>query len=490
MQIFLSRNGQQAGPLSMEQVRALVAQGRVTEQDWAWFEGAAGWMAVRDLPGWSAAAAATDAAPPAEPSASPSAVEASEEPAAHDEPTAAAYEEPAPAAYDDVPADPSPAAEEAGPMDYGAIELEPSPASGGWSSVDATDSTPSASSYGDAQQGGGYFDLQEPAEETSLSAAASDAPAPSLGGDDAGTYSPYASPSQHGGAEAHYSSAAETPPPLTEQPARPSSPSSYGGGYVPPSSGDAGGYAPPSSGSGYGQTGAGSGGYGSSTADSGGYSSSSGYVPPAAERPANAETPYAQPQPYGSQGYGQQGGYGQGQTYGPYGQPQGYAPPYGQPQPYGQGYGVAPYGAAGQVSLAPGNPATQYGGFWIRFAAAIIDNIVMWLPGAFAGGIIGTMYTDPTMMTIATFTTSILMNWLYDAVLTSSGWRGTVGKKLLGLQVVDSAGGTVSFARATGRYFGKILSGIPCAAGYIVAAFDPQKRTWHDLMADTYVVHK
>lgn len=81
-----------------------------------------------------------------------------------------------------------------------------------------------------------------------------------------------------------------------------------------------------------------------------------------------------------------------------------------------------------------------------------------------------------------------VLNWLYEALLTSSRWQGTLGKKLLNLRVTDLAGNPVSFGRATARYFGKILSGMTMYIGFIMVAFTERKQGLHDLLASTQVL--
>jgi uncharacterized RDD family membrane protein YckC len=56
--------------------------------------------------------------------------------------------------------------------------------------------------------------------------------------------------------------------------------------------------------------------------------------------------------------------------------------------------------------------------------------------------------------------------------------------------VVTADGGRVSYLRALGRYFAKMLSGFTCLIGYIIAAFDGQKRALHDHICNTRVVFK
>jgi uncharacterized RDD family membrane protein YckC len=51
-------------------------------------------------------------------------------------------------------------------------------------------------------------------------------------------------------------------------------------------------------------------------------------------------------------------------------------------------------------------------------------------------------------------------------------------------------GARISFGNATGRYFGKILSGLILYVGYLMVAFTDKKQGLHDMMASTLVVLK
>jgi uncharacterized RDD family membrane protein YckC len=78
--------------------------------------------------------------------------------------------------------------------------------------------------------------------------------------------------------------------------------------------------------------------------------------------------------------------------------------------------------------------------------------------------------------------------WLYEALLTSSAWQGTIGKKILRLKVVDEAGNRIGFGRATGRFFAKILSSMFMCIGFIMIAFTERKTGLHDMLAGTKVL--
>src|SRR5262249_61917440 len=83
---------------------------------------------------------------------------------------------------------------------------------------------------------------------------------------------------------------------------------------------------------------------------------------------------------------------------------------------------------------------------------------------------------------------ALIVTWLYFALLESSPRGATVGKMVCGLRVVDEQGNRISFGRATGRFFAKIISGIILMIGYLMVAFTERKRGLHDIIAGTLVV--
>lgn len=151
----------------------------------------------------------------------------------------------------------------------------------------------------------------------------------------------------------------------------------------------------------------------------------------------------------------------------------------------------------------------RYGGFWIRFVAIIIDGLLLGIAQAlivtpvFAG--LGIAAADPSMMNpedgMAVFSAmmgamgliqavSLVIGWLYFALMQSSKHQATLGKMALGLKVVDSEGNRLTFGRATLRYIGKFVSSLVLMIGYIIAAFNPRKQALHDMIASTYVIKK
>ena len=82
-----------------------------------------------------------------------------------------------------------------------------------------------------------------------------------------------------------------------------------------------------------------------------------------------------------------------------------------------------------------------------------------------------------------------LANAIYGGVMTSSLWQATVGKKLLGLRVVDLQGSKPSPARIWGRSLASLLSWFPLLGiGYLLVFFTPRHQTLHDMIAGTLVI--
>jgi|SRR5262252_579118 len=138
-----------------------------------------------------------------------------------------------------------------------------------------------------------------------------------------------------------------------------------------------------------------------------------------------------------------------------------------------------------------------YAGFWYRVLAYIIDSLLaacIFFPlGIVLGVIIVATGEEPNsgpviFARVGEQGISMLVTWLYFALCESSTWQGTVGKKLLGLRVTDLDGNRISFGQATGRHFGKILSGLILCIGFLMVAFTDQKQGLHDQIAGTLVL--
>ncbi|GEQ96830.1 hypothetical protein JCM17844_04670 [Iodidimonas gelatinilytica] len=70
----------------------------------------------------------------------------------------------------------------------------------------------------------------------------------------------------------------------------------------------------------------------------------------------------------------------------------------------------------------------------------------------------------------------------------SSEKQATLGKAAIGIKVTDMNGQRISFLRATGRHFGKILSTIILLIGYVMILFTKRKQGLHDMIAGCLVL--
>jgi uncharacterized RDD family membrane protein YckC len=145
--------------------------------------------------------------------------------------------------------------------------------------------------------------------------------------------------------------------------------------------------------------------------------------------------------------------------------------------------GAAPHGS---------HAALHYAGFWIRGLALLIDTIIVGVVGTIIEIAVGAMLAagGETALIMAQIISTVLAFALGLSYVTwfLGRFGATPGKMVLGLRVVTPEGGKISYWRAFGRYWAEILSGLLCAIGYIMAAFDDEKRALHDRICTTRVV--
>lgn len=155
---------------------------------------------------------------------------------------------------------------------------------------------------------------------------------------------------------------------------------------------------------------------------------------------------------------------------------------------------IEPSPAVSEPVSVPSPPvvAMEYAGFWIRFAACLIDILIIsaaasvfrfglslpMLAGSGGFGITGMIWSS-----IAGF-----LPWLYWWLLT--GLRGqTLGKMILNIKVVNRQGNKPGLGYAALReIIGKTVSFLVLFLGFLWIAWDKDKRGWHDKIAGTYVV--
>ena len=138
----------------------------------------------------------------------------------------------------------------------------------------------------------------------------------------------------------------------------------------------------------------------------------------------------------------------------------------------------------------PTNPIGSFGyaGFWERAEATFVDGIAVTLMGVPILILFSRMNVGLTSPTYLYWVVSWIPGWLYYGFCESGIHQATWGKRALGQRVTDIYGNRISFGRASGRYFGRVLSLITIYIGYLIQPFTARKQALHDKLAGTVVV--
>jgi uncharacterized RDD family membrane protein YckC len=127
--------------------------------------------------------------------------------------------------------------------------------------------------------------------------------------------------------------------------------------------------------------------------------------------------------------------------------------------------------------------------------AVIIDGILLGIVGFILGKIFGqdvTTVSDGTVryqLSGAAAALTLLVQIGYYVYMEGSAAGATLGKKAMGIRVIDSnVGGPIGYGRAFIRWIGRLISAIPCLLGYFWMLWDKNKQTWHDKFANAIVV--
>jgi uncharacterized RDD family membrane protein YckC len=139
--------------------------------------------------------------------------------------------------------------------------------------------------------------------------------------------------------------------------------------------------------------------------------------------------------------------------------------------------------------------ARNYGGFWLRYVAVVVDSIVqalpvlaIMLPMIFAGALKGSRSLSAMSWNPWLNLFSYGVALLYEAFFLVK-YGATPGKLILNLKVITPDGGGLTWGRAIGRHFAaRYLNLFTLGIGYIMAAFDSEKRALHDYIAGTRVI--
>ena len=145
--------------------------------------------------------------------------------------------------------------------------------------------------------------------------------------------------------------------------------------------------------------------------------------------------------------------------------------------------------------INPDTPAN----FWVRFLAYLVDMclwpfasilvvkepkavIVAWLINAV---MLITLFFLPVVFPFLFWMWPLYNFWMYFAVSESTTTRTTIGKDAFGLLVNDDQGKQLTLGKASVRVLGRLVCNMTGGLGYLIAAFHPQKKGLHDMIAKT-----
>ncbi len=139
-------------------------------------------------------------------------------------------------------------------------------------------------------------------------------------------------------------------------------------------------------------------------------------------------------------------------------------------------------------------------GFFTRFIAWLVDGFMIGLLSWFVAFIFGALigltsgtgsgFLDFIAGTLAFLFIVVMLffQFIYFGYFWSKDGQ-SLGMKLLNIKVVRQEDAPISFWRAGFRgTVGYWISGLVFGLGYIWAAFDANKETWHDKIFNTWVV--
>ena len=133
----------------------------------------------------------------------------------------------------------------------------------------------------------------------------------------------------------------------------------------------------------------------------------------------------------------------------------------------------------GESRAGPSGPRAD---FWYRLGGFLIDAVILFLVGQLVGFVFG-------RNVVAVILIGLALGIGYSVYFIGSGSGQTVGMRVLGIRAIDAATyGRVDYGKAFVRYLVAIVAQIPCYLGYFWMLWDPERQTWHDKAAKTFVV--
>jgi uncharacterized RDD family membrane protein YckC len=136
-------------------------------------------------------------------------------------------------------------------------------------------------------------------------------------------------------------------------------------------------------------------------------------------------------------------------------------------------------------------------GFWRRLVSAFLDWVLVGILAAAIGQLFGVDVPTPPSVegdgVNVQFQPApgpfILVELVYFTYFHATVAGQSIGNRIMGIRVLDAGTGrSLPYARAFVRALMSSLSAIPCFLGFFWMLWEPRKRTWHDIVADSLVV--
>jgi len=144
----------------------------------------------------------------------------------------------------------------------------------------------------------------------------------------------------------------------------------------------------------------------------------------------------------------------------------------------------APRGTTG------GTPKILRAGFWRRTAAFMLDYLIVFLGLFVAFAFLGAItrgFSRESAESLGALV-GVLVYWLYFVNSESGPRQATIGKRTLSIKVVGFDGKRISFGKASGRHFAKILSSLTMGIGFVMCVFTKRKQCLHDMASNCLVI--
>lgn len=156
-----------------------------------------------------------------------------------------------------------------------------------------------------------------------------------------------------------------------------------------------------------------------------------------------------------------------------------------------------------EAALATDDPdvveGRDYAGFWKRFAAYIIDRMILTAAVFVCAMVVGVVIAvqgnskpnDAAIAAMIGFYGVPYIGYIFYCVLMeSSRHQATLGKMALGIVVTDLEGRRISAGRAFGRLVGSLLNNLTLTIGWMMAGWTERKQGLHDMVAGTLVLDR